>query len=253
MNRSIALFALTALCASTAHANADIRHAGCDLHSDYSLKIEADRLVFTRGSGHPADVVIADGSLRVDGRAIAVSAGDRQRLRDIEHGVRDALPDVKAITHAAVAIAFEAVGEVSAAFAKDGDAARASALRMARTAHELDQRIDATEGFSDWQGADVDRLVGDAAGSLAGEIAGTVAARAVTVALSGDEKGAAEFEARASNIDKNIDRLVQKRSNELEVRAMGLCSRLRALASLQSALELRLPDGSRLDLVHVEN
>jgi hypothetical protein len=79
--------------------------------------IKPDALVFTRRDGTPVDIVIAAGSLRVDGRAVAIGAADRQRLIDIEHGVREALPEVKAIAHEAIAIAFEAVAEVSAAFA----------------------------------------------------------------------------------------------------------------------------------------
>jgi hypothetical protein len=33
---------------------------------------------------------------------------------------------------------------------------------------------------------------------------------------------------------------------------MGVCSRLRALDRVQSDLDVRLPDGSRLDLVRVD-
>ena len=249
MNRLLAVLALT-LCATVAHAEINIQSGHCDVRSDYSLAVEPDRLVFTRASGHPAEVVIADGALNVDGRVVAVNAADRQRLLDIEHGVRNALPDVKAIAHAAIAIAFDAVGEVAAAFAADGDAARTSAQRLQHMARELDRRIDASDNFAGWQDADIDRLVQGAASSLAGEIASTVAARAVTVALSGDEKGVADLEARANGIDKKIDRLVEKRSKELEARAAGLCARVHALADVESALTVRLPDGRPLGLVH---
>ena len=150
-------------------------------------------------------------------------------------------------------VTFEAVGEVSAAFARDAQAARASAQRMSQAAHDLHVRIDSSDGFAGWQSADVDRLVGGAVESMVGEIAASVAARAVTVALSGDEKAAADLEARADGIEKNVDRIVARHTRDLEERASGLCSRVRSLANIESQLDLRLSDGSRLDLVRVDD
>lgn len=244
-------FALALFGTSLAHAGIDVRNDGCSLHSDYSLKVEPDRLVFARKAGAPAVVVIADGSLLVDGHAIDVAGADRERLRNIEEGVRAVLPEFKAIAHEAIAIAFEAVAQVSAAFARDGDAARASARRMARTARELNHQIDARDSFSNWSDADIDRLVDSAVGSLVGEITGTIAARAVSVALSGDVRAAADLEARADGIEKNIDRMVAKRSGDLERRAGALCSRVRSLATLESSLDVRLADGRHLELVRI--
>jgi hypothetical protein len=253
MSRLFLAIALTALSATAARAAVDIHAADCGLHSEYSLTINPDNLRFARKDATPAEIVIANGTLQVDGRMLDVGAADRKRLLDIEHGVRDTVPEVKAIAHDAIAIAIEAVTEVSAAFAKDGDAARASAQRLARSAHELDERIDATSSFSDWKDADIDRLVESIAGTLVSEIVGNVAGQAIAVALSGDEKAAAELEARANGIDKKIDRVVERRSKALEARADSLCPRLHRLASLQNDLDVRLADGRPLDLVRVDH
>ena len=252
MYRLICSAALVLAGISAAHADIDLHGANCGVHSDYSLDIKQDALVFTRRDGKPADIVVAAGSLRVDGRAIAVGAADRQRLIDIERGVRDALPEVKAIAHEAIAIAFEAVTEVSAAFAKDGAAARDSAQHVARAAHDLDRQIDAGDGFAGWNEDEIDRIVEQAVGTLVGEIVGNVAGQAISVAMSGDEKAAAELEARADGIDRKVNRIVEQRSHELERRATGICSRLHLLARLESELDVRLADGSRLDLVRMD-
>ncbi|MEO7325621.1 MAG: DUF2884 family protein [Dokdonella sp.] len=253
MIRIVAACVLSALCTSIACAGIDLGQADCRVHSDYSLTIKPDSLVFTRAAGLHADVVISHGTLQIDGRQVAVAAEDRQRLLDIERGVRTSAPEVKAIAHAAIAVAFEAVGEVSAAFARDADAARASAQRMTQAAHDLHARIDTSDSFAGWQSADVERVIGGAVQSMVGEIAASVAARAVTVALSGDEKAAADLEARANGIEKNIDRIVARHTKDLEERALGLCSRVRSLAGIEGQLDLRLSDGSRLDLVRIED
>jgi len=251
MKRLRVVFALALLAASPAYADIDIGHADCNLHSNYSLSIHPTDLTFTRTVGAPGTVVIADGTLRVDERQLSIGSADQRRLRDIERGVCESIPEIRAIAHAAISIAFEAVGEVAAAFARDTESARASAQRLSLDAHELDARIDASNGFSGWRKEDIDSVIGGAVQSLVGELAATVAARAVTVALSGDEKAAADLEARADGIDKTVERIVAKHSKDLDQRALGLCTRLRTLAGIEDRLELRLPDGKPLRLVQM--
>jgi DUF2884 family protein len=224
----------------------------CDLSSDYSLSIKPDRLVFERHAGTPAEIEIANGTLRVDGALIATNAADARRLRDAEQEVRSLVPEVKGIARDAVAIAFDAVGQVAAAFAHDGAAARRSAEHIAALGRELDRKIAETDRFDHWEDADIDRLVGSTVEAVVPEIVGNVTAEALKVAFTGDEAAAAELEARASSIEKSVDRAVEKQAAQLAARAMGVCSRLRALDRVQADLDVRLPDGSRLDLVRVD-
>lgn len=224
----------------------------CDLSSAYSLSIKSDRLVFKRHVGTPAEIEIANGTLRVDGTLVATNAADAQRLRDAEREVRSLVPEVKAIARDAVAIAFDAVGQVAAAFAHDGAAARRSAEHLAALGREIDRKIADTDNFDHWEDADIDRLVGATVEAVVPEIVGNVTAEALKVAFTGDEAAAAELEARAESIEKSVDRAVAKQAAQLEVRAMGVCSRLRALDRAQSDLDVRLPDGRRLDLVRVD-
>ena len=249
MKAKLLAIALGAAIAMPAFAHSHI--GDCGLHSNYSLSIKPDRLVFKRATGAPTEVEIADGTLRVDGALVATDAADQKRLRDAEREIRAIVPEVKTIAREAIAIAFDAIGQVSAAFAKDGDAARASASRIARAGRQIDRRIADTDSFDHWQDADVDALVESTIATLIPELVGNVTAQALKVAFSGDEAAAAELEARASGIEKSVERAVEKQSADLERRAMELCPRLRALDRVESELELRLADGSRLDLVRV--
>ena len=223
----------------------------CDMSSDYALTIKPDRLVFKRHAGKPAEIEIADGTLRVDGALVATNAADTQRLRDAEREVRSLVPEVKGIARDAVAIAFDAVGQVAAAFARDGDRARASAERIAKLGREIDRKIAETDSFDHWQDADIDRLVDTTVEAVVPEIVGNVTAEALKVAFTGDEAAAAELEARANGIEKSVDRAVAKEAAALEGRIDALCPRLKALERTEDQLDVRLADGSRLDLVHV--
>jgi hypothetical protein len=246
-----AIFALALGAAFAAPAFAHVHIGDCGFHSRYALTIKPDRLVFTRSTGAPSDVEIADGRLSVDGKSIAVSDADAKRLRDAEREVRALVPEVKGIARDAIAIAFDAVAQVAAAFAHDGESARASAERIARAGREIDRKIAETDRFDRWQDADIDRLVESTVETLVPEIVGNVTAQALKVAFTGDATAAAELEARADGIEKSVDRAVEKQSAELEARAMGLCPRLRTLERMQSDLDVRLADGSRLDLIDV--
>lgn len=224
-------------------ASADI--SVCDLHSGYSLRVEPQQLVFSRSGARPAEIVLADGRLRVDGSDVALSAADRQRVRDYERGVRDLLPEVKAIARQAIGVAFDAVTQVNAAFASDPADARAKAMRMQRLAADLGRRIDAGQ---DWSDAEVERLVETAVAGLIGDLVGNVTTQALKIAFTGDEAAAAELEARAEAIEKGVEQAVEKSSADLERRAEALCPRVLALNEMAGQLDVRLPDGSRLDL-----
>jgi len=243
---ALAMGAATAAAPAIAH---DAHVGNCGLHSDYSLSVKPDRLTFKRHSGTPAEVEIADGTLRVDGQLVATDAADQRRLRDAEHEVRALVPEIKSIARDAVGIAFTAIGQVAAAFASDRTAARASAERIERAGRDL--RIAEMDSFDRLQDADVDDLMASTIQSVMPELIGNVTAQALKIAFTGDETAAAELEARADGIEKSVDRAVQKQSKELERRAMELCPRLRALDQLESELDFRLADGRRLDLVHV--
>jgi len=236
-----------------AHAGVDLHGAECGLHSDYSLTIKPEALVFSRRDGGSAEVVVSNGTLRIDGRDITLVPADRERMLAIERGVRDALPEVRAIVHDAITIVYDAVAEVSVAFARDGDAARTSAQRLARSARDLHQQIDEADSFAHWNDADMERLFEGAVGTLVGEVVGNVVGQAMSVALSGDARAVAELEARADGLDRNIEKIVEKRSQELERRASGLCPRLQRLARLGAELQVRLDDGSRLQLVRLDD
>ncbi len=108
-----------------------------------------------------------------------------------------------------------------------------------------------TDSFDHWQDADIDRLVDTTVEAVVPEIVGNVTAEALKVAFTGDEAAAAELEARASGIEKSVDRAVAKEAAALEGRFDALCPRLRALERTEDELDLRLADGSRLDLVLV--
>lgn len=237
--------AVAALCAGDATARG---FTGCNVDSDYDLHIDADALTFTRDSGSPQRVVMRDGTLAIDGVAQDLTAADAMRIATYERDIRAMVPEVKAIAVQAVGIATDAVLQVATAFAgNNADAARLARIDALGTA--LVQRIEASVDTADWRDAQFDAAIAEVTAELVPMIVGDIAAVAVTAALSGDEDALAQVEARTASLEHEVEARVEKRAGDIERRADRLCPRVLALDDIESALDLRLADGGRLDLV----
>lgn len=219
----------------------------CDIDSDYELHLTDQSLTWTRDKGPAAKVEMRAGKLWIDGREVALDRADRERVERIEATVREALPEVKAIAMDAVAIAFSAVEQVAHVFGSEGNTT-ARAEEFAKIRIVAEQRINDAFTRNAWNDDDFDAWIEDSVSKLVPIIAGDIASAAVKVALSGDEKGAAELEARAERLESTLEREVEKRADELEKRAEALCEVTNELDDVEDALAVRLDDGSRLDL-----
>ncbi len=249
----VSLVAVTfALSVGSTMAKVNIDSDHCDVRSSYSTRIDARRISFTDDKTQRVVTLLPGGVIEVDGRALALNAEDRGHALELEHAIRAIIPEAKALAVDAVAIAFEAVGHVSTAFASDAHQARASAERIARTAEELKRSINARDDWGSQSEHEISRLIEGSVGSLIGEMVGNITAQAIKVALSGDEAAVAELEARAESIEKNVEKAVEKHARELEIRADALCQRAHELDRIESRISARLPDGSALDLIQVK-
>lgn len=224
----------------------------CDIDSPYSTRIEADRIALSNDETHSVVTLLPNGRVEVDGRALSLSQADTAQVAEFERVVREIVPQAKALAIDAVAIAFEAVGHVSTAFAENGHEARESAKRIARSAEELQRSIRERNTWGPHADREIERIIEGAVGSLIGEMVGNITAQAVNVALSGDERAIAELEARAESIEKNVEDAVKKRASEIEARADALCQRMQDLDRIESKIIARLPDGSAFDLIRVK-
>jgi hypothetical protein len=240
-----------AFAASTAVARIHVDGDDCDVRSNYSTRIDGNRITLTNDSTKSVVTLLPGGRVEVDGQPLTLSASDAANFAELEHAIRAIIPEAKALAVDAVGIAFEAVGHVSTAFASDAHQARESAQRIARTADELKRSIKARDSWGPHADREIEDLIERSVGSLIGEMVGNITAQAVKVALSGDDAAVAELEARAESIEKNVEKAVEKRAKEIESRADALCERARDLDRIEAQIGAKLPDGSAIDLVHV--
>ena len=242
-------YALAAALALSTTAQAGSLSA-CDFDSDFDLRIERDGLVFHREQGVPMKVEMRDGLLRIDGSIVTLSTADRERVRRIESGVRELVPEVKAIALDAVGIASEALTHVAATLAgADADDAIA---RMDRLGADLRAKIERSDDSRDWNEEQFEDAIKDLTGEAVPLLVGSVTTLAIKAALTGDTSAAEDLEARVEAMERELEVRVERRSKALESRAEALCPRVVALERIESELELRLADNSALDLLRLE-
>ncbi|MDR6938049.1 DUF2884 family protein [Luteibacter sp. 3190] len=222
-----------------------------DYSTPFDVDVTAAGLSFHRTDGSPAKVFLHDGTLRVDGKPVMVSDADAVALRRYEDGVRKLVPEVAAIAREGVSMSYEAMTSVTLTFA-EGDQRAEILEKLKRKQADSLRSIDEGIGAGHWSS---NRMAETVAGSVSdgvGELVGSVTSSAVTAALSGDTSKVAALQARADSLDKSLNREMNKRSRALESRTATICPRLDALAELQRAWKVRLPDGKPLELMTIK-
>lgn len=246
---SLALASGLALLAPAQAGGLHVNHDQCSFGTDYDVLVQPAGITFERQHGTPGSVFMHDGALRIDGRDVAVSAADANRLREYEDQVRSLLPEVASIAREGVDIGFDALATVVASFADDAAERGRLVTRINEQHKQALAGIDNGLGNGEWRQHSIEDLMESQIGDAVESLVGTVTARAVKAALSGDQSQVAALEARADALDKAIDQQVDARADALADRAEALCPRMTRLDELQQQFEFRLKDGSRLALV----
>lgn len=250
MRKTILAAACLAVAGSASAFSIDTHDTGlgvCGLRSAYALRIADDAIAFTRSSGAPKRVEMRHGRLLVDGRAIALSRADADRIAEYEATIRELVPEVKAIATEAIEIAFTAVNEVARTFATDADLARVTA-KLAEARAKVSSHVAASFDHEPWDDAQFEKMIETTVTDLVPEIAATAASSAVYAALSGDESKVREIEAKAERLERTIEEQVERRADALEKRAESLCPIVEGLDDIEAQLALRIDD-QPLDIV----
>ncbi|MGY1528794.1 DUF2884 family protein [Luteimonas sp. A649] len=244
MRKSTGTLLLPLLLFAAGDAVAQVHVDDCSVDSDYDFHLTGRSVVLLDQDGSPHTVLMRQGQLFIDDRWVAVSPADAGRLADYERQARAAMPLAADIAREATAIAFDALAEVAAGFGSDPEASR-KRLEEARVV--LDAELAKAVGPTRFDRDNLGDAIGEAVAKVVPHLIGDIVGGAMRAAFSGD---AARFQ-RLENLDAQIEALVEPRARALEADAQALCRRMEALDAIDEALEFRLPDGSRLDLLEV--
>lgn len=221
----------------------------CHATSSYDLTVEPGYLLFDRAAPAPQRIWMQDGRLRVDGRSVALSAGNRDRLVLFERELRALVPKVKAVADHGVDVAVQAVREESADLGLDAATRAELDRRLATDAASLRQRIATSHSTHDWHGAVAEQYAQRLASDIVPMLAADLGQQALTAAMSGDLQRAADLRDRATSLAEDWPSRLRRRMDVLQPQVEALCPDIRHLASLQQGMPDG--DGTTLDLLQV--
>jgi len=244
MRKAASALLLPLLLSAGGQAAAQVHVDDCRIDSRYDFHLTERSVVLLDKGGSPHTVLMRQGQLFVDDRWVEVSAADARRLADYEREARAAMPLAANIAREATAIAFDALAEVAAGFGSDPETSR---RRLAEARAVLDAELAKAVGPTRFDRSNLGRAIGEAVAKVVPSLVGDIVGGALRAAFSGD----ASRLQRLENLDAQIEALVEPRARALEAEAQALCRRMEALDAIDEALEYRLPDGSRLDLLEV--
>lgn len=243
--RIAALLAL-GFTAALAHASGDdvpapLSADRCAVSTPYNVLVDTGGVWLYRDQGRPREIVFHDGRLSVDRAVQTVSAADAERLRQLESGARALMPEVAEVARQSAGLAFDALSGVV-----ESMTGSARKVRQVERLHaDTTAYIDHTLGRGRWEqavfGPGFEARIEAAAEQTGSRLGRSVMWQVVTGRAS-------RMEARAERMDAELTRRIDARSAALEGRAEALCTQVRALQTLQAALDYRF-EGERLTML----
>ena len=224
--------------------------ATCHASSSYDLTVQPDDLLFDRAAPAPRRVLLHDGTLRVDGRAVALNDENQDRLTLFERDLRALVPRVKAVAGQGVDVAVQAIRSEADGMNPSADTRAELDRRLAVDAADLKRRIAASHSTHDWHGTAASQYAQRLATDIVPLLAADIGQQALTAALSGDLQGAAALRERASRLANAWPARLQQRMQVLRPQVEALCPDIRRLATLQQAI--RDDQGRPLDLLQLD-
>lgn len=245
MKRSILTAALLlASLSAEAHPDRPGRGDSCNVSSGYSVDTYRRAFLFKREDGKPGEIGIGGGRLFIDGREQKLSAADHERLRRLEGEMTALVPQIREIAIEAVDIAFAALTEV----ARGLSSSPRETVASLESAHRKVRSEMSAKPLSAFDEDAMASVVKPIITEYIPAIVGGAVSGALSAAFGGEQK-ANDFERRMQRMEKELNSKVEDRAKELEPLAEAMCTRLRAMDSLDDSLEFRLPDGKPMDLL----
>lgn len=235
MNTARMLVLAATIAATLTTATAASAHE-CEVDLHYGITLEAKQVLL---NDDDSVFSLSDGELHRDGKSVALSAAEKQQLRQYEAGLRELVPQVSAVTREALAIAGEATDfAFSTLLGPEHESVKQLRGKFANLGTEIGKRIDdrhlPMQAMSlrddDWD------VVGDGASISwnVAEVGFAIVGKAMRAAF--DDDYAAKWEADLDRMEKELDARVETRAKALEAKAEGLCDNLTELEKLETSL-----------------
>ena len=204
----------------------------CAVSTPYNVLVDTGGVWLYRAQGRPREIFFHDGALSVDRAVQTVSTADAQRLRQLETGARALMPEAAEVARQSAGLAFDALSGVVESMTGSARQVREVERLHADTTAYIDRTLGRGRWDQDVFAAGLEARIEAAAERMGSRLGRSVMWQVVTGRAS-------RMDARAERLDAELTRRIDARSAALDGRAEALCTQVRALQSLQAALDYR--------------
>ena len=216
----------------------------CGLTTPFNALVDTGGVWLYREQGVPKEIFFHGGQLSVDHKVRQVSPADAQRLWQMEAQARTLMPQVADVARGALDITFDALGSVVQALTGSQRKAR----KVDKQRDDALAYIDKTLGTGRWDQEVFDDGFEKRIESAAEQMSGMLMRSVLWQTFTGR---ADAMEARADQLDKQLDARMEAKSQALEAKAAALCPTVRSLYALQDAMEYRY-QGQPLQMIEMD-
>jgi len=215
----------------TANNQLNLDNAQCNFDFGYHLKMKNSSITFTDENGKEINID-QDNNLRIDGSRQNLNSNQQALINDYADGIRVLIPEFRSLAVEAVNIGVTAAGmALSTLLGEDDPDFSRFNSKITEIANVVTDKINA-DNFDN----DFDSELGAVIEDAVEEITPRLMAKVMTAALSGDESGISDIEARAKNLERDIETFVEPQAEALEARAEELCSSIDELDRIEDQM-----------------
>jgi hypothetical protein len=200
-----------AVAGASGTASAHDPHISCELHSDYHLALTPDALRFQRDDAS-AKIELRQGALLVDGRAVTLTPGDREKLQSFEKELRAMMPECARSRSRRSTSPTPPSRTCCAAFAEDSASAERSIARMETEHGKARQKIEQGLGGPVLRRSRVREEVESTVATVVPEDRGRRHSGGAQGRFLRRRARGAEIERKAERMEKEIERDVEQRA-----------------------------------------
>jgi predicted RNA-binding protein with PIN domain len=230
----------------------------CNIESDFQPGMKGQAFVFKRDEGRPRLVAIGGGRLFFDGQEAKLNAADQASILEMEKQMRKMVPEAQAIALEATDVAFAALIETSKALAPSDTKLQAELAKARIQSHKTIRAPDffvSNTSSSDTSSDDfIEQTMAPVIGQYLTAITGNTVSEVIAIAVSNDGKASLKgkaFSERMQNMQKTLEKEVEKRAEALAPKAENFCKGMKNLDAIENKIGYQFPNQQRFELFRI--
>lgn len=212
----------------------------CNYQTDYNLTVKDSNITFDDESGQEI-TINQENRLFVNGVEQSLDSTQKQLVNNYANGVRGLISEVTTIAVEGVNLGVEAASLALGSLLGEGEPEfQKFSGRIKSIASSVTEKIDSqnfsSKALEQTFNEDFEREIETVVEEAVLELTPVLMAKLVTAAITGNEEGISNIEARTSALEQEIESFVEPKAEALKARAEELCDSVKELNGMETKM-----------------